>query len=164
MNTIIRSLTLMGVPSGRMCSPCAVAEVMLAIANAPQEIFIALPLNKAAHCVVPPMIIYIGHEDGAEVEPRVVFKRLLKCDRATAVVFVHNHPSGDPSPSLWDLELTGRLVEAGKGLGIEVRDHIVIAEQGYRSIMTVSCSREQRQPQFSSLLKAMRPVIKNIRL
>ena len=56
-------------------------------------------------------------------------------DSAAAVILVHNHPSGDPTPSPEDVQLTERLVEAGRILGIRVLDHVVVAHSGYASLM-----------------------------
>ena len=77
--------------------------------------------------------ISIGGLHSALVHPREVFKPAIK-KSAASVILVHNHPSGDPSPSREDLELTTNLIEAGKQLGIEVLDHIVIGESTYCSM------------------------------
>lgn len=65
--------------------------------------------------------------------PREVFKTAIKRS-AASVILVHNHPSGDPNPSAEDIDITRRLVEAGKLLGIDVLDHIIIGEQKYCSL------------------------------
>lgn len=74
--------------------------------------------------------VSIGGLHSALVHPREVFKPAIK-KSAASVILVHNHPSGDPSPSREDLELTTNLIKAGKFLGIEVLDHIVIGESNY---------------------------------
>jgi DNA repair protein RadC len=66
------------------------------------------------------------------VHPREVFAPLVR-RRAAAAILVHNHPSGDPTPSPEDERLTERLVEAGRLLGIAVLDHLVVARDGYYS-------------------------------
>lgn len=66
------------------------------------------------------------------VHPREVYIQAIK-NSAASVIFLHNHPSGDPSPSPEDIEITRRLVAAGDLLGIKVLDHIVIGEGGYLS-------------------------------
>jgi len=68
------------------------------------------------------------------VHPREVFRYAIK-EAAASVLFVHNHPSGDPSPSRDDLEITKRLIETGKIIGINVLDHVVISDGEYVSIM-----------------------------
>jgi DNA repair protein RadC len=77
--------------------------------------------------------ISIGILDRSLIHPREVFRPAIK-DAAKAVLLVHNHPSGDPTPSADDLALTSRLEEAGKTLGIGVLDHIVVARTGAASI------------------------------
>ncbi|MCA9553215.1 MAG: JAB domain-containing protein [Myxococcales bacterium] len=67
------------------------------------------------------------------VHPREVFAPALRC-RAHSVVLLHNHPSGDPEPSVEDVALTARLVDAGQILGIPVVDHVVVARTGFRSL------------------------------
>ncbi len=62
------------------------------------------------------------------VHPREVFKAAILAN-AAAIICVHTHPSGDPSPSAEDMEITRRLVEAGKILGIEVLDHVIIGDR-----------------------------------
>lgn len=67
------------------------------------------------------------------VHPREVFAPAIRC-RAHALVLVHNHPSGDPEPSLEDAQLTTRLVEVGQLVGIPVVDHVVVGRGGFRSL------------------------------
>ncbi|MBI4698302.1 MAG: DNA repair protein RadC [Nitrospirae bacterium] len=68
------------------------------------------------------------------VHPREVFRYAIK-EAAASVLFVHNHPSGDPAPSRDDIEITKRLVETGKIIGINVMDHIIIGDNRYSSMM-----------------------------
>jgi DNA repair protein RadC len=77
--------------------------------------------------------ISVGTLDRSLVHPREVFRPAIK-DAAKTVLLVHNHPSGDPTPSEDDLSLTSRLQEAGKTLGIGVLDHVIVARQGASSI------------------------------
>ncbi len=74
-------------------------------------------------------IVSVGSLDGSLVHPRDVFKVAI-VDCAAAIILFHNHPSGDPSPSREDTELTQRLREAGRILGIEVLDHLVLGDDG----------------------------------
>jgi DNA repair protein RadC len=76
--------------------------------------------------------ISIGSLSTSVVHPRECLKAAL-LDSAAAVIFIHNHPSGDPAPSREDRECTNRLVEASKILGIRVLDHIIIGETDYFS-------------------------------
>ena len=73
-----------------------------------------------------------GTLDSTLVHPREVFKAALLAN-AAAIVVSHNHPSGDPSPTMDDLEVTTRLVAAGEILGIVVLDHIVVGDGHYFS-------------------------------
>ena len=77
--------------------------------------------------------ITVGTLDASLVHPREVFRPAIR-DSAAAVLLVHNHPSGDPTPSREDLQVTNQLTEAGKLLGIQVLDHIVVASQSSISI------------------------------
>jgi DNA repair protein RadC len=74
-----------------------------------------------------------GSLTGVEVHPRDVFRPLIRC-AAAAVIFCHNHPSGDPMPSRQDVELTARLREVGDLVGITVLDHVVVGWEGYASL------------------------------
>ena len=71
--------------------------------------------------------VAVGSLNSAIVHPREVFKTAL-LSSAAALILIHNHPSGDPTPSREDLELTGRLKEAGELLGIKVLDHVIIGD------------------------------------
>jgi DNA repair protein RadC len=73
-----------------------------------------------------------GTVDHTPVYVREVVKRALELS-ATAVVLVHNHPSGDPTPSRADIEMTKQIVAAAKNLGIAVHDHIIVGKQGHAS-------------------------------
>jgi DNA repair protein RadC len=77
--------------------------------------------------------ISIGSLDASIVHPREVFKEAVSAS-AASVIFVHNHPSGDPAPSEDDIKLTKRLAEAGEIMGIEVLDHVIIGGDGFRSL------------------------------
>jgi DNA repair protein RadC len=71
--------------------------------------------------------ISVGSLNSAIVHPREVFSRAVR-KSASSMIFVHNHPSGNPEPSKEDIDLTSRLIESGKILGIEVLDHIIIGD------------------------------------
>lgn len=77
--------------------------------------------------------VAVGHLSGAPVHPRELFKEAVRRSSA-ALVVVHNHPSGDPTPSPDDLALTRRLREAGEILGISVLDHIIVGDASYVSL------------------------------
>jgi len=77
--------------------------------------------------------VSIGSLDTSIVHPREVFKEAVSSS-AASVIFVHNHPSGDPEPSKEDIELTKRLVKAGEIIGIDVLDHIIVCDKSYLSL------------------------------
>jgi DNA repair protein RadC len=74
-----------------------------------------------------------GTIDHTPVYPREVVKRALELS-ATAVVLVHNHPSGDPTPSRADIEMTKEIVAIARPLGIAVHDHIIVGKDGHASL------------------------------
>lgn len=77
-------------------------------------------------------IISVGSLNANLVHPREVFEPAVR-NLAAQIILAHNHPSGDPEPSEDDLEITKRLVESGKILGIEIIDHIIVAKNGFIS-------------------------------
>ena len=84
------------------------------------------------HRVLRTEIVSTGTLDASLVHPREVF-RMAATHRAAAIVLFHNHPSGDPTPSVDDVALTERLQQAGSLMGIEVLDHVVLADTRYCS-------------------------------
>lgn len=96
-----------------------------------QEYFICISLNGANE-MIEKRVVTIGLLDKSPVHPREVFADVI-ADRAAAVIFAHNHPSGDLQPSEADLRLQDQLTEAGKILGIHVLDHIIVSRKGYYS-------------------------------
>ncbi len=77
--------------------------------------------------------ISVGSLDSSIVHPREVFKEAMSAS-AASVIFVHNHPSGDPEPSEDDIKLTEKLAQAGEIVGIDVLDHIIIGDKNYSSL------------------------------
>lgn len=97
-----------------------------------QEHFVCLFLNTKNQ-VLHKQTIFIGSLNASIVHPREVFKEALRRSSASIICF-HNHPSGDPTPSREDIEVTKRLAECGKIIGIEVLDHLIIGDQKYISL------------------------------
>jgi DNA repair protein RadC len=97
-----------------------------------REHFKTLALNTKNQ-VLAVETVSIGSLNSSIVHPREVFKNPIKRS-AAAIVLVHNHPSGDPTPSSEDLAVTKRLLEAGSILGIEVLDHLIIGNRRYISL------------------------------
>jgi len=101
------------------------------IRNKSQEHFVSITLNGANE-VIQKRIVTVGLLDRSLVHPRDVFADVIT-DRAAAVIFAHNHPSGDLQPSDEDIKTQARLVEAAKILGIRVLDHLIVSRKGYFS-------------------------------
>lgn len=97
-----------------------------------KEHFICLFLNTKNR-VISKEIISIGSLNAAIVHPREVFRSAMKRCSAS-LICSHNHPSGDPTPSSEDIELTTRLVHAGEIVGIEVLDHVIVAGNQFLSL------------------------------
>jgi DNA repair protein RadC len=99
--------------------------------DAERECFITLLLDGRQR-VLREVLVSQGTLTASLVHPREVFRAAVH-DAAAALILVHNHPSGDPSPSREDHEVTRRLARAGEIMGIRVLDHVVVAEHGYYS-------------------------------
>ena len=99
--------------------------------NLKKEHFITLYIN-ARHKLIHKELISVGTLTANLVHPREVFEPAI-IRVAIEIIVAHNHPSGDPAPSSADLEITKRLVEAGKILGIKVLNHIIITKDNYFS-------------------------------
>jgi DNA repair protein RadC len=97
-----------------------------------QEHFVCLYLNTKNQ-VLHKQTIFIGSLNASIVHPREVFREALKRS-AASIICLHKHPSGDPAPSREDIEVTKRLVECGKMIGIEVLDHLIIGENKFVSL------------------------------
>lgn len=98
----------------------------------PVERFGVLLLDSR-HRVLRARLLSVGSLDASIGHPREVFREALGA-RAAALIAFHNHPSGDPTPTAEDVELTRRLVSAGAIVGVEVVDHLVLADTRYWSI------------------------------
>jgi len=102
-----------------------------------QEVFRVLLLTTRNH-VFRKLNISKGSLSAALVHPRDVFRAAVR-HNAAAVILVHNHPSGVPTPSQEDRAITTRIEQAGKLIGIEVLDHVVVAKGGCVSMRELSC-------------------------
>jgi DNA repair protein RadC len=98
-----------------------------------REVFFALLLD-GKNRVIREVRISEGSLSASIVHPREVFAPVVR-DSAAAVLFVHNHPSGDPTPSREDIDITGRLRQAGELMGVRVLDHIIIGSGEYVSFV-----------------------------
>jgi DNA repair protein RadC len=102
------------------------------VADADREYFYAILLSTKNH-VLAVELVSVGTLSASIVHPREVFKPAI-VQSAAAVAVVHNHPSGDVTPSPEDRELTRRLARAGELLGIRLLDHLIVCETEYVSL------------------------------
>ena len=102
-----------------------------AMAYADKEQFRLLFLDKRNQLIADE-VQQVGTVDHTPVYPREVVKRALELS-ATALILVHNHPSGDPTPSRADIQMTQAIIDAAKPLGISVHDHIIVGKEGHAS-------------------------------
>lgn len=103
-----------------------------AMAFLDREEFRILFLDKKNHLIADE-VQGIGTVDHAPVYPREVMRRALELN-ATALILVHNHPSGDPQPSTDDIHLTHQIIAVGKPLNVAVHDHLIIGKHGHASL------------------------------
>lgn len=116
--------------SPRISAPGDVAVFMGSRAEDEVEKFWILPLNKKNRLITrEPVLISSGLMDMSLVRPREVF-RAANQTMCASVILAHNHPSGDPSPSAEDVKITREIVAAGRVMGIEVLDHVVLGTAG----------------------------------
>ena len=128
-----RSLTRDPAERPQFSTPRDVASFLLPLyGNYPVERFGVLLLDTR-HRLMRTRVLSVGSLDASVVHPREVFREAIIAG-AAAIVLFHNHPSGDPLPSRDDLALTRRLVTAGDLVGIDVIDHIVLADSRYASM------------------------------
>ena len=99
------------------------------------EQFRILFLNRK-NVMIAEEVQQTGTVDHTPVYPREVVKRALELG-ASAIVMVHNHPSGDPTPSTADIEMTRQVRDAGKALGVTVHDHLIIGRDGHASLKSM---------------------------
>lgn len=97
------------------------------LGNLGQETFVVLSLN-AKNRLLDKRMITMGLVDTCPVHPREVFRRAVS-NSASAVILVHNHPSGDPQPSAEDVRVTRQIIQGGQVLGIKVIDHVIIGRK-----------------------------------
>jgi DNA repair protein RadC len=96
------------------------------------EVFKVILLNSHNR-VIRDVLLSSGHLNASVVHPREIFKVAIDY-LAAAVILMHNHPSGNPEPSREDIEITRKIVESGKIIGIPVLDHIIIADRDFTSL------------------------------
>lgn len=117
----------------RLSTPAAVAAYLAPRHGDHREERFGVALLDTKHRLIRVVPISHGTLDASLVHPREVFRAAAE-HSAAAIVLFHNHPSGDPTPSVDDVQLTRRLVEAGELMGIAVVDHVVLGAAGWHSL------------------------------
>ena len=114
-------------------SPEKAVELLTDIRDKKQEYFVCLTLD-GANRLIAKRVVTIGTLTASLVHPREVFADAI-ADRAASIIVAHNHPSGGLEASQADKEVTNRLMEAGKLLGITLNDHIIVTKTSHKSLM-----------------------------
>ena len=119
--------------AGAFLNPGAVFErYRMKLGAEKRETFVAMFLD-AKNRLIRDVTISQGSLTQSVVHPREAFEPAIR-DSAASVIFVHNHPSGDTTPSREDIEITGRLKQTGDVIGIRVLDHVIVSESGFTSL------------------------------
>ena len=102
------------------------------LATETNEVFLAISLNSRNR-VLGEWVVARGWESGVNLTPRMIFTLLVK-ESVARTIMVHNHPSGDPTPSAEDIRFTSQILEAARTLNIRVLDHVIVASEGAVSL------------------------------
>ncbi len=117
----------------KLTTPAECASVLVKLLqDQPGEVFAILCMSTK-HRVIAYHEVSRGALDATLVHPREVFKPAI-LESAASLILLHNHPSGDPTPSTQDIRLTRNLVEAGKHMKITIHDHVIVGAQGRTSL------------------------------
>lgn len=134
MESVVREAALDPFEGVTLSTPDRVADLLRSlIGDESTEHFVALSLD-VRHRVTGFWTVSQGTLTASLVHPREVFGPALRIGNVAAVILAHQHPSGDPTPSLEDEVVTKRMAEAGKILGVPVLDHVVIGLDSYQSM------------------------------
>lgn len=124
-------------PPSIVTSPADIARLARPHVRESQEVLVLLCLTSRSAMIGAPHVVSIGTIGSVQVSPRDVYREAMMRN-AAKIAIVHNHPSGDPTPSDADLYLTLQMFAAGDLLGIPMVDHVVIAgDDRYQSIAEV---------------------------
>ena len=105
-----------------------IAVKVLAMEDLPNEHFVMMALSTK-NKVIGIHTVFIGSLNASIVHPREIFQRAI-LNNAASIICFHNHPSGNPTPSPEDIDVTTRLYEAGNVIGIDLVDHLIIGDNG----------------------------------
>ena len=117
----------------RYSAPREVYETFRFLMQETKEVFLTIHLDGKNRIIAVDMVS-IGSLNQSIVHPREVFKSAC-LSNAAAVILIHQHPTGDPTPSREDISITNRLKEAGELMGIKVLDHIIVGDGSYHSFV-----------------------------
>ena len=117
----------------RYTSPAQVADTFQFLMKETKEMFLTLHLD-GKNRIICMDVVSIGSLNQSIVEPRSVYQTAC-LSNAAALILVHQHPTGDPSPSSEDISITRRLKEAGEIMGIKVLDHVIVGNGEYLSFV-----------------------------
>ena len=115
----------------RITDAADVYQELAKYADRSQEYFLTITLDGASH-IIQTRTVFIGTLNQSLVHPREVFADAI-ADRAAGIIVAHNHPSGTLEPSRADMQITQRLKEVAKLVGIELLDHVILTKEGYYS-------------------------------
>ena len=115
----------------RITDAADVYQELAKYADRSQEYFLTITLDGASH-IIQTRTVFIGTLNQSLVHPREVFSDAI-ADRAAGIIIAHNHPSGTLEPSRADKQITQRLKEVAKLVGIELLDHVILTKEGYYS-------------------------------
>lgn len=116
-----------------ICNPQDCVTLLRKYWRMKQEHFGVVFLNSQRE-VIQTKCFFVGSDNICHVHPKIVFWKACKLE-ATSMILFHNHPSGDTSPSDYDIELTKGFENGGELLGIQVLDHIIVGRDGYYSFL-----------------------------
>jgi len=122
-----------------LSSPQEVARYAQKYATEVDEVFVAVALN-VKNRPIGEWVIARGWESGVNLTIRQIFTVLLK-EGVSRVVFVHNHPSGDPTPSHDDIRFTERVLQGAQTVDIKVLDHVIVAQKGFVSLRAMGLAQ-----------------------
>jgi len=120
----------------RLTTPEDISELCKEMKDYAQEVFVVVLLD-GKNKLITKTVVTQGLLDATMVHPREIFRMAIERS-ASALILVHNHPSGDPTPSAEDLRITKQLIQAGKIIDIKVLDHLIIGHDQERKIKHLS--------------------------
>lgn len=127
------AVSLSGDERPQISSPDQVAAlIQTEMSLLPQESLRVVLLTTKNH-VVGIREVYRGTVSSSQVRPAEVFREAVR-ETCPSIIVVHNHPSGDPTPSRADIDMTRMIVEAGRPLGVTVHDHVIVGRDGHASL------------------------------